>query len=84
MAKKTKKSAEKNRSSNRSSRRRDYSGNNSQAHRGYPKVRSLVRLLQGRGSEGQRRLRLQDRQERNAIYALAQSPLRSDYLPKRL
>ena len=40
--------------------------------------------LQGRGSEGQCRLRLQDRQERNAIYALAQSPLRSDYLPKRL
>ena len=83
MAKKTKKSAEKIEAQT-AAPAVDYSGNNSQAHRGYPKVRSLVRLLQGRGSEGQRRLRLQNRQERNAIYALAQSPLRSDYLPKRL
>lgn len=84
MAKKTKKSAENNRSSNRSSHRRYYSDRNSQAHRGSAQVQPLVRILQGRGPQGQRRLRMQNRQKRYPLHAPAQSPLRSDDFPNHL
>ncbi len=83
MAKKTK-NQQKNRSSNRSSRRRDYSGNNSQAHRGYPKVRSLVRLLQGRGSKDNVGCGCKTAKSAMRYMHLLKASLRSDYLPKRL
>ena len=97
MAKKTKKSAEKNVAQNTAPRRHAKKATApavetvpgitpklSVAKRGSAQVQPLVRLLQGRGFQGQRRMRLQDSQERNTPYAPAQSPLRSYHIPKHL